>query len=188
MQVVANQKENISPADTSNSITPSPPGERRNGMVTRAANAKKHPGFLALDDEDLKAMKKKDEAASRRQAKAEQKKTDRARLLANTDRIAAFEDDLCVQHEHNVVNAARPASRAGQKKAVRPVAPAEPIPDALAKSVVPAEELVESDASHADDVDYTPSSAESESEAAMVRSNLTSWQILSPACPGGRWQ
>ncbi|KAF8329951.1 hypothetical protein F5887DRAFT_1082120 [Amanita rubescens] len=185
-EVVANQKENISPTTsptgTKGSISPSAPSQRRNGLMTRASNANKRPGFLALDEEDLKARKKKDEAALRRQAKAEQKKSDRARLRANTDRIAAFEDTLSVQHEDNIVNAARPTSRASHgatKAAIHTITPvSEPISDASAKSVIPADRdrargdvpehvVVESDASREDDIDYTPSS-ESEPEAPVT--------------------
>lgn len=187
-QVAAGNKENIPPVDdhvnsktrqshTENigPISPEPPSQGRNGMVTRAANAKKHPGLLALDDEDLKALQKKNEAASRRQAQAEQKKADQARLLANTNRIAAFEDALSAQHEAMLVSAARPATRSGQTKALRPVVPMEPVSDASPQvdhvPGAPNRELVESDASGADDIDYVPTS-ESESEVATVSGNL----------------
>ncbi|KAF8696455.1 hypothetical protein AX14_001594 [Amanita brunnescens Koide BX004] len=139
-------------------------------MVTRATNASKHPGFLALDDEDLKSMQKKKEAASRRQAKAAEKKFLEARLVANTNRIAAFEDVLSIQHADKIANAARPTTRASQVKATK-ARPAEPVSD-VSESVPadrdhvpenPNQELVESEASRADDTDYAPSS-EGESE------------------------
>jgi len=70
-------------------------------MTTHAANTQKHLGLLALDDEDLKAMKKKDKAALHCEAKANEKKSSQARLHANTDRIATFEDMLS---QHSVVD------------------------------------------------------------------------------------
>ncbi|KAF8332569.1 hypothetical protein F5887DRAFT_1080649 [Amanita rubescens] len=176
LQVVANQKENSSPVDTNNassgSISPKPPSCARSGIATRAANAHKRPGLLALDDEDLKALQKKQEAAQRRQAKAVEKNTYQARLLKNTDRIAAFEDALTLQHADEQVNAARPVTRAAQK-VKRPVA--QPMAQqAVVEAVVvqnsdssPAiEEHLESDASRMDDTDYTPPS-ESESKMEM---------------------
>lgn len=157
-----------------------PPTHGQNRMATRAANAHKHPGLLAMDDEDLKAMKKKDEAALRREAKANEKKSSQARLQANTDRIATFEDMLSQQHADSLANAARPATRAGLIRRN----PAEPVSNKSAQSIVLADhdlaqkdvnpELVESDASHADDIDYAPSS-ENESEALMVRGNYRTY-------------
>lgn len=178
LQVVANQKENCSPADndaSSGSISPKPPGRARSGMATRAANAHKRPGLLALDDEDMKALQKKQESARRRQAKAVEKNTNQARLLKNTDRIAAFEDALTLQHVNEQVNAARPVTRAAQK-AERPVAQpmaqqAVVIENGDRSPVI--EEHLESDASRMDDTDYTPSSG-SESKMEIVRHcNLT---------------
>lgn len=179
LQVVANQKENCSPADndaSSGSISPKPPGRARSGMATRAANAHKRPGLLALDDEDMKALQKKEESARHRQAKAVEKNTNQARLLKNTDRIAAFEDALTLQHVNEQVNAARPVTRAAQK-AERPVAQpmaqqAVVIENSDRSPVI--EEHLESDASRMDDTDYTPSSG-SESKMEIVRHccNLT---------------
>jgi hypothetical protein len=150
-----------------------PPSHGQNRMTTRASNAQKHPGLLALDEEDLKAMKKKDEAALRREAKANEKKSFQARLQANADRIATFEDTLSQQHADSLANAARPATRAGSIRRN----PAEPVSNQSAQSIVPADaqrdvspEFVESDASRADDIDYAPPS-ENESEGLMVRGN-----------------
>jgi hypothetical protein len=56
LQVVANQKKNSSPVDSSGPINPTPPSQACSGITTCAANAHKHPGLLILDDEDLRAM------------------------------------------------------------------------------------------------------------------------------------
>ena len=98
----------VSPVvDTHAAISsPAPPSHGPNRMATWAANATKHPGLLALDDEDLKAIKKKDEAALRRQAKADEKKANQARLHANTSCITTFEDELSQQHTNSLANAA----------------------------------------------------------------------------------
>jgi hypothetical protein len=204
-KVIANQKENISPVGSISMGPPSqahndmvpraanassgPPSQARNGMVTRATNASKHPGFLALDDEDLNSMQKKKEAASRRQAKAAEKKFLEARLVANTNRIAAFEDVLSIQHADKIANAARPTTRASQVKATK-AQPAEPVSD-VSESVPadrdhvpenPNQELVESEASRADDADYAPSS-EGESERLTVCGNLTYyWNASFSSC------
>ena len=98
----------VSPVvDTHAAISsPALPGHGPNHMATWAANATKRPGLLALDDEDLKAIKKKDEAALRRQAKADEKKANQARLHANTSCITTFEDELSQQHTNSLANAA----------------------------------------------------------------------------------
>ena len=132
--------------------SPAPPGRGQNRMATRAANATKHPGLLALDDEDLKAIKKKDDAALRRQAKADEKKANQARLHANTDRIATFEDALSQQHANSLANAARPPTRAAATKAVRPT---QLNPSDQPQGDLGSGHLVESDASGVDD--YLPS-------------------------------
>ena len=152
----------------------------RKGIATRATNAGKHPGFLALDDEDLKTLKKKDDAALHCQAKAEEKKTYQARLQANTDRIAAFEDSLSVQHAEELANAARPATRAAQTKndhrktlVSHTSAESQVIPANLdGAQDLPSCDLVESDASRTDDKDYAPS-CESESEVLTICGHLT---------------
>ena len=188
-QVVANRKENLSSENNINiesggHISPRPPGRGRNGVVTRAANADKHPGFLALDEEDLKARKKKDYAALRRRARAEEKKSDQARLEANVDRIAAFEDVLSIQHAATLENAARPATRARQVKAAHSL-PVEPVSVESAQSEIRADhdsiqgahnqEIVESDASRADDLDYV----ESESEGPLTVRRCVAFCTLS---------
>jgi hypothetical protein len=143
----------------------------RKSIATCAANAAKHPGLLALDDEDRKALKKKEELALRHQAKAEEKKTNQARLHANIERIAVFEDTLSIQHVEKLANAARPATRASQtKKCDTPVSHTEAQASIIladleshAQDLLSSHDLVESDASRADDKDYTPSCG-SESE------------------------
>ena len=157
--MAASTKKIVSPVvDTHAAISsPAPPGHGPNRMATRAANATKHPGLLALDDEDLKAIKKKDEAALCRQAKADEKKANQACLHANTGRITTFEDELSQQHANSLANAAWPATRAAATKAVCPT------------QVDPSDHpqgdghLIESEASCGDDIDYLPS-GESESE------------------------
>ena len=163
--MAASPPKNISPVvDAHAAIGPAPPGHGPNHMATRAANAMKHPGLLALDDEDLKAIKKKEDAALRRQAKADEKKANQARLHANTGRIATFEDALSQQHAKSLANAARPATRAAATKVVRPTQ--------VDPSDHPQEDghLVESDASCMDDIDYSPS-GESESELMVCSIN-----------------
>ena len=188
-QVVANRKENLSPENNINiesagGISPRPPGRGRNGMVTRATNASKHPGFLALDEEDLKARRKKDDAALCRRAKAEEKKSNQVRLEANVHRIAAFEDGLSIQHAATLENAARPATRASQVKATHSMQ-VEPVSVESDQSKIRTEddsiegahvqEIVESDASCADDLDYV----ESESKGPLTVRRCVAFCTLS---------
>ena len=91
------------------------------------------------------------------------------RLEANVHRIAAFEDGLSIQHAATLENAVRPATRASQVKATHSMQ-VEPVSVESDQSKIRTEddsiegahvqEIVESDASCADDLDYVESKSE----------------------------
>lgn len=95
----------------------------RAGLATHNANTDKHPGLVALDEEDLKARRKKDHAVAKKQASAKQKKELEQRLIVGTKKIAAHEDQMFSRLEENSQYAASPRPGPITQKTPRPVAP-----------------------------------------------------------------
>jgi hypothetical protein len=127
---------------------------KRAGLSTRDANSKKHPGLADLDEEELKARRKRDRAAIKHQADAKKKKAQQALLEIGTKKLAAHEDQMISQINHDLDAVVRPPPGPVTRKADRPKAPA-----AKKKNGDDEEDIVplETDGSRASDSDFAPS-------------------------------
>ncbi|KAM6489613.1 hypothetical protein JOM56_014935 [Amanita muscaria] len=172
VKTVANNENHpsaeVATAEAKDSGAKSPTDGKRAGLSTRDANSKKHPGLADLDEDDLKARRKKDRAALKREKEKEKKKYQQRLLAIGTKKLAAHEDQLLSQVNGGLEDVVRPPPGPVTRKAARPKAPAVETENRHPNKDVEEDGVpLESDASRASDGDFSPppdSDSPSESE------------------------
>ncbi|KAG6894907.1 hypothetical protein C0992_004016 [Termitomyces sp. T32_za158] len=130
------------------------------GLATRNANSDKHPGLAILDEDEIKAINKKDRAVAKRQANARQKAVQAALLKIGVNKIAAHEDELLTQLNKDPKKIAHPPPGRITRKVAQPITP----PTKDASLLEDNEVTTESHMSRLNNKDFGPDEISSNSE------------------------